>query len=120
MKKNNKQLDIKVKDFTFTIKLVDENDKTLHFEDGGEAFGITNPVNQTIVIQDNLSKERLRQVLTHEITHAFLDIYLTDSNIKGFDKNFNAFDTESICCFMGTYARDIIATSDYAFSKLSK
>lgn len=111
-----KEMKVKIRDFNYIVKLVPENDADIIINlpngDKTEAFGITNTKQQVIKIQDCLTEERTYQVLVHELTHAFLDIYLTDNNLKG------TFDDESICCFMGSYGIDIINTANKVFCHL--
>lgn len=103
---------IKIKDYEFNIIEVDKTDKDFVRNDDLMLYGQTVYENQTIKVYKNLPYIRKRQTLIHELTHAFMDVYLASYHLK--DK----FDEEDICCFMGTYSEDILKiVNDYFLSK---
>lgn len=103
---------IKIKDYEFNIIEVDKTDKDFVKNDELMLYGQTIYENQTIKIYKDLPLIRKRQTLIHELTHAFMDVYLASYHIK--DK----FDEEDICCFMGTYSEDILKiVNNYFLSK---
>lgn len=99
---------IKIKDFEYEIIEVDETDKDFFDNNELKLLGQTIYEKQLIKIYKNSKPLRKRQTLIHELTHAFYDVYLSSYHIK--DK----FDEEDICCFMGSYAEDILnIVNDY-------
>ena len=65
-------------------------------------YGQTDYEKQLIRIYKDLSYQRKRDTLIHELTHAFHDVYLASQHIK--DK----FVEEDVCCFMASYSEDIL------------
>lgn len=101
-----------IKNFEWEIIEVGDEDKAFFNEDDNlQLYGQTIYEKQLIKIYKDLPYIRKRETLIHELTHAFYDTYLSSQHIK--DK----FDEEDICCFMGTYAEDIIRiANDYFFT----
>lgn len=93
---------VKIKDYEYEIIEVDDTDKDFKTNEGLLLYGQTNYEHQTIKLYKNALPVRKRQTLIHELTHAFMDIYLASQHIK--DK----FDEEDICCFMASYSEDIL------------
>lgn len=95
-------MEVKIKDYTYRILEVDDSDKEFVNDDGLVLYGITHCTSQTIKVYKDLTPIRKRQTLIHELTHAFMDVYLSSQHIK------DMFDEEDIACFMATYSEDII------------
>ena len=93
---------IKIKDYEYTIIEGDNTDNDLCKAGELKYYGRTLYLEQIIKIYKDLSPIRKRETLIHELTHAFLDVYLANDCLK--DK----FNGEDICCFMGTYSEDIL------------
>ena len=58
-------------------------------EEGYYCFGLTVFTKQKIYINEEVSKERQRQTLYHELMHCYIGCYITDNDI--------AFDEEQLC-----------------------
>lgn len=99
---------IKIKDYNFNIVEVDDSDTDFVKDKDLVLYGQTIYPKQIIKIYKDLLPTRKRQTLIHELTHAFMDVYLASQHIK--DK----FDEEDICCFIASYGEDILKiVNDY-------
>lgn len=78
------------------------------YVDGKQCRGVTRYFNREICINKDLLPCDKRQVLIHELTHAF--IY--DTQIETRDD----YTEEHLCDFMAMYADDIIAAVDLVLS----
>ena len=105
---------VKIKDYEYEIKEVDENEKDF-FNENNELrlYGQTIYEEQVIKIYKHLNIKRKRDTLIHELTHAFHDVYLSSQHIK--DK----FDEEDICYFMASYSEDILKIVNEYFKEVS-
>lgn len=78
-------------------------------------YGQCDAVNGIITIWNDMPYDRKRRTLTHEITHAFLNVYWESFNIK------EKYDNEDMCCFMETFAEDILKiVNEYFLEKESR
>lgn len=93
---------VKIKDYEYTIIEVDNTDSDFLKDGVLKYYGLTEYEKQLIRIYKDLTPIRKRQTLIHELTHAFLDIYLASDHVK------DRFNEEDICCFMATYSEDIL------------
>ena len=69
--------------------------------------GLTDFLNNTIYLHKDLSPQKKKQTLIHELTHAY--IYACGFSTEEF------FDHELVCEFIEAYARNIISTADEYF-----
>lgn len=102
---------IKVKDYEYTIIEVDENDSDFYKNGDLKLYGQARFVDQIIKIYKDLSPIRKRQTLIHELTHVFIDVYLSAQAQR------NKYQEEDICCFIATYSEDILCIVDKYFNK---
>lgn len=72
-------------------------------EDESYHFGITDFKKEEIYINNNLSNNKKKQTLIHEITHAYINEY-------GF-KSTDYFNEEQLCEFMAMQGDNILLTS---------
>lgn len=76
-------------------------DKRLYLKDDEKYhFGIINFADEEIYINGNLTLNKIKQTLVHEITHAYINEY-------GF-KSIDYFDEEQLCEFMAMYGDSIL------------
>jgi Zn-dependent peptidase ImmA (M78 family) len=97
---------IKIKNFKWKIEEIE--DKTnIDFwnseEDFLKLYGQCHFDKQVIYLWKDITPERRRHTLIHELTHAFLDTYIIKKE---------AYDEEDICNILGSYADDIIEITD--------
>lgn len=103
---------IKIKNYTYTIEEVDNKNQEFVNKDGNlKLYGQTIYTEQKIKIYKYLTKERKRETLIHELTHAFWDVYMASYHLK------NKFDEEDICCFIASYGEEIIKITDDYFKE---
>lgn len=101
-------MEIRIKNYIYQIIEVDDTNKDFMTNKGLALYGQTIYPHQIIKLYKDLLPTRKRQTLIHELTHAFMDVYLPSQHVK--DK----FDEEDICCFMATYSEDILKiVNDY-------
>lgn len=93
---------VKIKDYEYTIIEVDNTDGDFYKNGDLRLYGQTRYVDQIIKIYKDLSPIRKRQTLIHELTHAFLDVYLAGQVLT------NKYNEEDVCCFIATYSEDIL------------
>ena len=89
---------IKINNFRYKVKIVEEDDKNLRMEDGYYHFGVCDMKNKVIYLMKKLPEETLDYVIRHEIVHAYLDSY-------GFLQV--AYTDEIIADFIATYIENI-------------
>lgn len=100
---------IRIKNYEYEILEVGQEEKDFFDENSDlKLYGQTIYTKQKIKLYKDLTYQRKRETLIHELTHAFHDVYLASQHIK--DK----FDEEDICCFMASYCEDILKiANDY-------
>ena len=109
---------VRIKDYEY--KITETNDKTdteFWNKERGELilFGSCNNVSCEIKIWKDVSETQKRKTLVHELTHAFLFVYWGSYNLK------EKYDNEDMCCFVETYAEDILKiTNEYFLEKSSR
>jgi hypothetical protein len=102
---------IKVKDYEYTIIEVDDTDGDFYKNGDLKLYGQARFVDQIIKIYKDLSPIRKRQTLIHELTHVFIDVFLSGQAQR------NKYNEEDICCFIATYSEDILRIVDKYFNK---
>ena len=90
----------------FNIREVDVIEKK---ENEGETIGLTNYIEQEILLLKSLSKEQKIRTLRHELTHVFLWAY-------GFG-SIAEYPLEVVCDFVGTYSKQIVDIVDKYFKE---
>lgn len=84
------------------------NSQLLRRSNGTYAIGICDRNKLTIYIKKGLSYQLYRDVLIHELTHAFVcsyNYYLTEA------------EEEFLCEFVSHYSNDILSNADYIMTK---
>lgn len=91
----------KMNDSSYTIKEVSQEElqKEIADEDDGYYYGQTRFQKQLILIDKDLSVERKRKTLIHELTHVYIREYLTTRDINP---------TEEVLCDIHANCHDII------------
>ena len=102
---------VKIKDYEYEIIECDKTDSDIYNSGEVKYYGRTFYMSQVIKIYKYLSPIRKRQTLIHELTHAFLDVYLAGQSLTG------KYNEEDVCCFMGTYSEDILRIVNEYFNK---
>lgn len=103
---------VKIKDYEYKIIEVDNSDGDFYKNGDLKLYGHIRYVEQIIKIYKDLSPIRKRQALIHELTHAFLDVYLAGQSLT------NKYNEEGVCCFMGTYSEDILRIVNEYFKEV--
>lgn len=93
----------------YAIKEVSQEElqKEIADENDGYYYGQTRFPKQIILIDKDLSVERKRKTLIHELVHAFINSY-----------GFNDYDfkEENVCYFFETYGDDILKIAEDYFN----
>lgn len=90
---------VKINKYFYEIIFTKDKEHTDLFVNGEYHLGVCMFSRQKIIVFQT-SKERTKQTLIHELTHAFIDAY-------GFFPN-NSFNHEDLCEFIGTYSENIV------------
>lgn len=100
---------IKINGERWRVRLVPPSHPVLIYKHGAPAWGCCDDITKTIYLSQGLTKAELKEVLRHEIVHAFAYSY-----------NLNmAYDVEeTVAEFVATYGDDIITFTEIAFDKL--
>ena len=94
-------MEIKINGIDWLVEFVNEEDEDL----GTDQVGRTLQWKQRIVVNKTTSRQIMREVLIHELTHATLA-----SQGRYFQQQFT---TEDVCEFVGFNADNIIEKADY-------
>lgn len=101
----------KINNVVWQVFLVSPHHPQLYKINGSFALGVCVNDRHTIYINKELSLNKLRQVLCHEITHAAMfsyDIWLTDEQ------------EEFLADLLATYGSEIINITNKIFNKIKK
>jgi Zn-dependent peptidase ImmA (M78 family) len=79
--------------------------------DGSFAIGVCNNIDNTIYINNQIPKDKLLKVLSHEITHAVMFSYHVELNPD---------EEELFANIIATYGQEIIDISNKVFKRISK
>lgn len=90
---------LKINNLEWCIKLVPTRNRNLVVENN-ECFGSCNYTELTIYLDDSLQYSRIKQTLSHELTHAYLHSYMIEMK-----ENYNE---ENICEFVSLYSQHIL------------
>ena len=71
------------------------------------AFGVCDKVTQTICIDETLSPQELKEVLCHEIVHAFMYSYMIDLSYS---------EEELVAELMSQYGEEILETTNIIYN----
>lgn len=102
-------MNILIKNVGYQVFFVDGDNVNLRGStDGFEILGRTDCFRKIIYIRQDLDPQTMLNVIIHELTHAFVNVY-------GFaDMTFNQ---EQICVFNEIYASDIVSLANEIFRK---
>ena len=103
---------VKIKDYEYEIIEVDNTDGAFYKDGDLKLYGQILYEGQIIKIYKDLSPIRKRQALIHELTHAFLDVYLQGQSLT------NKYNEEDVCCFIATYSEDILCIVNEYFKEV--
>jgi len=88
------------------IYYVPWNDRNLTKEDGSSTIGMCDNRKKCVFICENLSSERYKKVLCHEICHAYCFEYGIE---------LSTYEEEVLCNFVSEHGKNIIYTVDRLF-----
>lgn len=105
------QVTVLIKDMNYKVIQVDAENKYLQSDNPNEIIlGKTMVFEQQILIRKDLQPNRKFNVLVHEITHAFIDVY----GYTSMDK----WNEEQLCSFNESFASDIVSLANEVLKKL--
>ena len=93
----------------WTIDLVDPGDTVLCTGIHDCALGVCDDNDKTIYILNNLTKEKMRKVLCHEIVHAAMFSYNVELTLE---------QEELIADLIATYGEEIFEITNQVFKKI--
>lgn len=100
---------VKIKDLEYEIIEESDGEKVFKDKDGMMRLGLTQYQEQKIYLLAEMSVNRKKRVLIHELTHAFIEAYG-----MGMIEEFN---DEQVCEFVATHSREINAICDKYFGE---
>lgn len=105
----NLNSDVKINKILYQIKTVENKELNRYIDDDGNStIGLTDCINQTIYLDKDLKKERMKQTLVHELTHAYINEYCPS----------DMFDEEELCNFVAIYSEDIVKEADRIYEEI--
>ena len=90
---------LKINNLEWCIKLVPTRDSNL-VVDNSQCFGSCNYSELTIYLDNSLPYTRMKQTLSHELTHAYLHSYMIEMK--------QSYNNEDICEFVAMYSQHIL------------
>ena len=104
----------KIRDYELEIIEVDETNNEFYDSDKNQLklYGNFKEDKQTINLFTNLSFERKRETLMHELAHAYMNIYYPTFFLKN-----SKIDDEFVCYFLATWSEEIIEITDRYFKE---
>ena len=101
--------DVQVKDYIYKVRFASYNGiQEKDFAEDGEIkmLGHCDYIRQLIRIYGGLSDEKIEYVVRHELTHAYLDTYMSSFKIK------DTYDEEDVCCVIATFGKEITTKAE--------
>lgn len=103
---------ITIKNLTYEVLLVSPKHEDLQTDEVNRIIlGRAMNLEQRILIRKDLSPNRMLNVLIHEITHVFIDLY-------GYSE-MGTWNEEQLCSFNEAFASDIVSLANEVFKKLA-
>lgn len=93
------------------VLLVSPNHPQLQTFDGFLALGVCNDNNKTIYINDEVTLDKRKKILCHEITHAAMFSYNIDLSLE---------QEELLADLIATYGQEIIHITNQIFNRIKK
>ena len=109
--------DVQVKDYIYIVRFASYACiKEIDFEEDGEVkmLGHCDYVRQLIRIYGGLSDEKIEYVVRHELTHAYLDAYMSSFRIK------DTYNEEDVCCVLATFGKEITTKAEIVAKQLTE
>ena len=103
-----------IANFPFEVFTASENEAPLKNADGKEIIGSTLYTKGQIVLLERLEPVRLKKLIVHEVTHAYM--YCTQPIL--FSNDETKFDDEFIAEFVGLYGQQIMDTANAIFDEV--
>lgn len=91
----------------WSIEYIDADNVQVNNEDGC-FLGLTDYLEQKIIIRSGMTEQMTRQTVIHELCHCFM---------MSFAVHTNCYDEEQICNFIGAYLDDISELTDKFMKK---
>lgn len=101
---------ISINGVEWDVKFAPKDDDVFKRSDGSYTIGCTDYNDKTIYLCDELYGCKLRKVLIHEVTHAF---------VLSYDIYMDIYSEERLCDFLATYARDILHVSKDIYERIN-
>lgn len=95
------KIKVKINNYEYKVCIAGPNNDKLMMPDGKYHCGVTHYIEKEIWIANNLPSETFLNVLTHELTHAYVDSY--GMSQVGWNE-------EIVADFVGTYLPNILET----------
>ena len=104
-------VNVTIKNMIYKIIQVDEEHKELKTDEQDKVIlGKTMTLEQKILIRRDLQPVRKLNVLIHELTHAFIDVY-------GYTE-MEKWNEEQLCTFNEAFASDIVSLANEVLKQL--
>ena len=107
---NSKTQSVTINWKMWDIRFVESNSQMLRAGDGKLHYGCCHYHNRMIAIDQEIDKQMLYSVLTHELTHAFL--YETQITEK------DSYTEEELCWFVAKYGEEILDKVSHIMERL--
>lgn len=98
---------VKIKDLEYEIVEKDDGEKVFKDKDNQMRLGLTEYRQQKIYLLKEMTADRKKRVLIHELTHAFIEAYGMIEEFK----------EEQVCEFMAVHSREINTICDKYFDR---
>lgn len=99
---------VKINKILYQIKTVDNKELNRHQDEDNSVIGLTDCIDQIIYLDKDLKKERMKQTLIHELTHAYInECYPSE-----------IFDEEDLCNFIAIYSEDILTEANRIYKEV--
>lgn len=106
---------VKIKEQNYTIKKVSNvlmNKEVANTDTQQTFFGLCDYNANTIFLNDDMDKDRIKPTLIHELTHAFI--------FEFGHKQSEEFNEERVCDLFGAFAEEIMDITDKYLSKIKE
>lgn len=99
----------KINDEVWRVCFVPSYHPSLYRSDGSKTIAACDDNSKTIYLENTLTKEKMRKVLCHELTHAAMFSYNIEMDLM---------QEEIIADFISTYGEEILSLTNSLFKKI--
>lgn len=100
-------MEFTVNKLNWKMEYIDSENVQVNNEDGC-FLGVTDFIDQRIIIRKGLTEQMTRQTVIHELCHCFLMSYAVHTS---------CYDEEQVCNFLGAYIDDILELTNKFMKK---